>query len=85
MPVPATELAADAIGVALGVVHGVLEKGAEMGRFLLGSTVVMLFPKDVLRFGSDWAPGGSVRMGEPMARAKSSAPSDGAPAPGDAP
>ena len=63
----------------------VLEKGAEMGRFLLGSTVVMLFPKDTLRFGSDWAPGGSVRMGEPMARAKSSAPSDGAPAPGDAP
>ena len=63
----------------------VLKKGAEMGRFLLGSTVVMLFPKDVLRFGSDWAPGGSVRMGEPMARAKSSAPSDGAPAPGDAP
>ena len=63
----------------------VLEKGAEMGRFLLGSTVVMLFPKGVLRFGSDWAPGGSVRMGEPMARAKSSAPSDGAPAPGDAP
>ena len=63
----------------------VLEKGAEMGRFLLGSTVVMLFPKDTLRFGSDWAPGGPVRMGEPMARAKSSAPSDGAPAPGDAP
>ncbi len=49
----------------------VLEKGAEMGRFLLGSTVVMLFPQDVLRFGSDWAPGGPVRMGEPMARAKS--------------
>ena len=62
-----------------------LDKGAEMGRFLLGSTVVMLFPKDALRFGSDWAPGGPVRMGEPMARAKSSAPSDGAPAPGDAP
>ncbi|HPE04755.1 MAG: phosphatidylserine decarboxylase [Thauera sp.] len=63
----------------------VLEKGAEMGRFLLGSTVVMLFPKDTLRFGSDWAPGGPVRMGEPMARAKSSAPSDGAPAQVDAP
>ena len=63
----------------------VLAQGAEMGRFLLGSTVVMLFPKDTLRFGSDWAPGGPVRMGEPMARAKSSAPSDGAPAPGDAP
>ena len=63
----------------------VLEKGAEMGRFLLGSTVVMLFPQDVLRFGSDWAPGGPVRMGEPMARAKSGAPSDGAPALADAP
>ncbi len=63
----------------------VLEMGAEMGRFLLGSTVVMLFPKDTLRFGSDWAPGGPVRMGEPMARAKSSAPSDGAPAQVDAP
>lgn len=62
-----------------------LEKGAEMGRFLLGSTVVMLFPQDVLRFGSDWAPGGPVRMGEPMARAKSGAPSDGAPALADAP
>ncbi|HRV78725.1 MAG TPA: archaetidylserine decarboxylase [Thauera sp.] len=62
-----------------------LEQGAEMGRFLLGSTVVMLFPKDTLRFGSDWAPGGPVRMGEPMARAKSSAPSDGAPAQVDAP
>ena len=63
----------------------VLAQGAEMGRFLLGSTVVMLFPKDTLRFGSDWAPGGPVRMGEPMARAKSPAPPDGAPAPADAP
>jgi len=63
----------------------VLDKGAEMGRFLLGSTVVMLFPKDALRFGSDWAPGGPVRMGEPMARAKSSAPPDGAPVLADAP
>ena len=62
-----------------------LDKGAEMGRFLLGSTVVMLFPKDALRFGSDWAPGGPVRMGEPMARAKSSAPPDGAPVLADAP
>ncbi|HNA52471.1 MAG TPA: archaetidylserine decarboxylase [Mycobacterium sp.] len=62
-----------------------LDKGAEMGRFLLGSKMVMAFPKDVLRFGSDWAPGGPVRMGEPMARAKSGAPSDGAPALADAP
>ena len=45
----------------------VLERGAEMGRFLLGSTVVMLFPKGPLRFNADWAPGGAIRMGEKMA------------------
>ena len=45
----------------------VLRKGAEMGRFLLGSTVVLLFPKNVLTFTSDWAPSRSVRLGEAMA------------------
>ena len=44
----------------------VLGQGDEMGRFLLGSTVVMLFPKHALRFASDWAPGRAVRMGEIM-------------------
>jgi len=44
-----------------------LEKGVEMGRFLLGSTVVMLFPKGPLRFNTAWAPGGALRMGEAMA------------------
>jgi len=43
-----------------------LEKGQEMGRFLLGSTVVMLFPKDTLAFNPDWAPTGAIRMGEAM-------------------
>ena len=43
-----------------------LEKGAEMGRFLLGSTVVMLFPKDTLAFNPDWAPAQPIRMGEAM-------------------
>jgi phosphatidylserine decarboxylase len=38
-----------------------------MGRFLLGSTVVMLFPKPGVRFGSDWQPGRATRMGEAMA------------------
>ena len=47
----------------------VLAKGAEMGRFLLGSTVVMLFPKNVLTFVPDWAPTRAVRLGEPMATA----------------
>jgi phosphatidylserine decarboxylase len=46
-----------------------LAKGAEMGRFLLGSTVVMLFPKNVLTFVADWAPTRPVRLGEPMAAA----------------
>ena len=44
-----------------------LAQGAEMGRFLLGSTVVMLFPRGPLKFNATWAPGGAVRMGEAMA------------------
>jgi phosphatidylserine decarboxylase len=45
----------------------VLKQGEEMGRFLLGSTVVMLFPKGPLAFNPVWAPGGAIRMGEVMA------------------
>ena len=44
-----------------------LARGAEMGRFLLGSTVVMLFPKPELAFNPAWQPGGAIRMGEWMA------------------
>ena len=47
-----------------------LARGAEMGRFLLGSTVVMLFTRvgmAGLGFNPAWAPGGAIRMGEPMA------------------
>ncbi|AXS80276.1 archaetidylserine decarboxylase [Dechloromonas sp. HYN0024] len=44
----------------------VLNKGEEMGRFLLGSTVVMLFPKDTLAFNPVWSPTGAIRMGETM-------------------
>nr|WP_231402839.1 archaetidylserine decarboxylase [Caenimonas aquaedulcis] len=44
----------------------VLAKGAEMGRFLLGSTVVMLFTKNVIAFHKDWEPTRPVRLGEPM-------------------
>jgi phosphatidylserine decarboxylase len=42
-------------------------KGDEMGRFLLGSTVVMLFPKNMLRLQAGWIPARTVRMGEAMA------------------
>ena len=43
-----------------------LKKGVEMGRFLLGSTVVMLFAKNQLRFNRQWSPAGTIRMGEAM-------------------
>jgi phosphatidylserine decarboxylase len=44
-----------------------LRRGEEMGRFLLGSTVVLLFPKADLRFNPQWAPERSIRLGEAMA------------------
>jgi len=44
-----------------------LERGQEMGRFLLGSTVVLLFPRLPLRFNPAWLPGGPIRLGEAMA------------------
>jgi len=50
-----------------------LKQGEEMGRFLLGSTVVMLFPKDTGREGSAlvfnpaWLAGAPIRLGEVMA------------------
>jgi phosphatidylserine decarboxylase len=46
-----------------------LEKGAEMGRFLLGSTVVMLWPSGLMSFNEQWAESALVRMGETMAHA----------------
>jgi phosphatidylserine decarboxylase len=45
----------------------VLKRGEEMGRFLLGSTVVMLWPEKTLRFNPDWAAAKPVRLGECMA------------------
>jgi phosphatidylserine decarboxylase len=48
----------------------VLKKGDEMGRFLLGSTVVMLFQKDCLRFNPEWMPARPIRMGEAMGQMK---------------
>jgi phosphatidylserine decarboxylase len=45
-----------------------LAQGAEMGRFLLGSTVVLLYPEGGLQFNPGWMPGGAIRMGEMMAR-----------------
>lgn len=43
-----------------------LNQGDEMGRFLLGSTVVMLFEKDALQFNADWQPALAIQLGEMM-------------------
>ena len=48
-----------------------LKQGDEMGRFLLGSTVVMLFPKGPLKFNPAWVAGGGIRMGEVMGQLSS--------------
>ena len=55
-----------------------LAQGAEMGRFLLGSTVVMLFPRGPLQFNPRWQPGGAIRMGEAMASRSPAGRSNGA-------
>jgi phosphatidylserine decarboxylase len=44
-----------------------LRQGEEMARFLLGSTVVMLFPQGPMAFNPQWAPARAIRMGEKMA------------------
>jgi phosphatidylserine decarboxylase len=41
-------------------------QGDEMGRFLLGSTVVLLFPRHTLAFNPDWSPQRPIRLGEKM-------------------
>lgn len=43
-----------------------LEKGEEMGRFLLGSTIVMLFRRGTIAFNENWGPERPVRLGELM-------------------
>jgi phosphatidylserine decarboxylase len=43
-----------------------LKQGDEMGRFLLGSTVVMLFEKDALEFNTAWQPAKPIKLGEMM-------------------
>ena len=42
----------------------VLERGAEMGRFNMGSTVILLFARDRVRWSDVLRPGEAVRVGE---------------------
>ena len=43
-----------------------LKQGDEMGRFLLGSTVVMLFEKNTLQFNPAWQAAKPIKLGEMM-------------------
>lgn len=50
-----------------------LKQGDEMGRFMLGSTVVMLFPEHLsktLSFNPSWAAGGAIQLGQTMCQAR---------------
>jgi phosphatidylserine decarboxylase len=44
-----------------------LSRGEEMGRFLLGSTVILLFPRGRVSWRSDLGAGSPVRLGEALA------------------
>lgn len=46
-----------------------LKQGEEMGRFLLGSTVVMLLPKNTLIFNALWTSEKPIKLGEMMGNA----------------
>ena len=46
-----------------------LDKGEEMGRFLLGSTVILLFPRGAVSWAEQYGPGSATRMGEALASA----------------
>ena len=41
-----------------------LAKGEEMGRFCLGSTVILLFPESAVTLDDAYQPGSDTRMGE---------------------
>lgn len=51
-----------------------LAQGAELGRFQLGSTVILLLPPGPLQFAPHWAPGTAIRMGEAMAWRRAALP-----------
>jgi len=46
----------------------VIEKGEEMGRFNMGSTIIVLFAKDKVEWDSEFKTGKSVKLGELIAK-----------------
>jgi len=51
-----------------------LARGEEMGRFNMGSTVILLFPRDKVVWSETLVPGAQVRMGEEIGCLHSAAP-----------
>ncbi len=45
-----------------------LQQGQEMGRFNMGSTVILLFPKDVMQWSAEMVAEKTIVMGESIAR-----------------
>jgi phosphatidylserine decarboxylase len=45
-----------------------LEKGAEMGRFNMGSTVILILPPDTIEWLPCARPGNDILVGKPLAR-----------------
>ena len=45
-----------------------LARGAELGRFNMGSTVILLLPPQMLEWRADLGPGQPIRVGEPLGR-----------------
>jgi phosphatidylserine decarboxylase len=43
-----------------------LAKGEEMGRFKLGSTVILLFPKGAVEFDAGYVAASATRLGESL-------------------
>jgi phosphatidylserine decarboxylase len=54
-----------------------LERGREMGRFNMGSTVIVLFEPGRARWAPGLEPGVPVRMGQPLARLETVPPAGG--------
>ncbi len=50
-----------------------LNKGDEMGRFMLGSTVILLFPKDTVEFDPGYQANTPTRMGQLLGQIKTQA------------
>jgi phosphatidylserine decarboxylase len=57
-----------ALPVAGGATAISLARGAEMGRFNMGSTVILLLPPGTTHWHADLRAGAAIRMGQPLAR-----------------